>query len=86
MDVAFSRDTDEKVYVQHRMLEHSKELFEWLEQGASLYVCGDEKNMAHDVQNTLIDIIEKEGNMVREKAEAYVADMQQQKRYQRDVY
>jgi sulfite reductase (NADPH) flavoprotein alpha-component len=86
MDVAFSRDTDEKVYVQHRMLEHSKELFEWLEQGASLYVCGDEKNMAHDVQNTLIDIIEKEGNMVREKAEAYIADMQQQKRYQRDVY
>ncbi|MGG3450532.1 assimilatory sulfite reductase (NADPH) flavoprotein subunit [Domibacillus aminovorans] len=86
MDVAFSRDTDEKVYVQHRMLEHSKELFEWLEQGASLYVCGDEKNMAHDVQNTLIDIIEKEGNMSREKAEAYVADMQQQKRYQRDVY
>lgn len=86
MDVAFSRDADEKVYVQHRMLEHSKELFEWLEQGASLYVCGDEKNMAHDVQNTLIDIIEKEGNMVREKAEAYVADMQQQKRYQRDVY
>jgi sulfite reductase (NADPH) flavoprotein alpha-component len=85
-DVAFSRDTDEKVYVQHRMLEHSKELFEWLEQGASLYVCGDEKNMAHDVQNTLIDIIEKEGNMSREKAEAYVADMQQQKRYQRDVY
>lgn len=86
MDVAFSRDADEKVYVQHRMLEHSKELFEWLEQGASLYVCGDEKNMAHDVQNTLIDIIEKEGNMVREKAEAYVAEMQQQKRYQRDVY
>ena len=86
MDVAFSRDADEKVYVQHRMLEHSKELFEWLEQGASLYICGDEKNMAHDVQNTLIDIIEKEGNMVREKAEAYVADMQQQKRYQRDVY
>lgn len=86
MDVAFSRDTDEKVYVQHRMLEHSKELFEWLEQGASLYVCGDEKNMAHDVQNTLINIIEKEGNMNREKAEAYVADMQQQKRYQRDVY
>jgi sulfite reductase (NADPH) flavoprotein alpha-component len=85
-DVAFSRDTDEKVYVQHRMLEHSKELFEWLEQGASLYVCGDEKNMAHDVQNTLIDIIEKEGNMSREKAEAYVADMQQKKRYQRDVY
>jgi sulfite reductase (NADPH) flavoprotein alpha-component len=86
MDVAFSRDTDEKVYVQHRMLEHSKELFEWLEEGAAVYICGDEKNMAHDVHNTLIEIIEKEGGMGREKAEDYLADMQQQKRYQRDVY
>ena len=49
MDVAFSRDTDEKVYVQHRMLEHSKELFEWLQEGAAVYICGDEKHMAHDV-------------------------------------
>ena len=86
MDVAFSRDTDEKVYVQHRMLEQSKELFEWLQEGASVYICGDEKNMAHDVHNTLIEIIEKEGSMSRENAEAYLADMQQQKRYQRDVY
>jgi len=86
MDVAFSRDTDEKVYVQHRMLEHSKELFEWLQEGATVYICGDEKNMAHDVHNTLIEIIEKEGGMSREKAEDYLAGMQQQKRYQRDVY
>ncbi|MFS0881420.1 assimilatory sulfite reductase (NADPH) flavoprotein subunit [Bacillus sp. 7586-K] len=86
MDVAFSRDTEEKVYVQHRMQEHSKELFEWLQEGAVVYICGDEKNMAHDVHNTLIEIIEKEGKMSREKAEAYLADMQQQKRYQRDVY
>lgn len=86
LDVAFSRDTAEKVYVQHRMLENSKELFEWLEEGAHLYICGDEKHMAHDVHNTLIDIIEKEGGLSREKAEEYVAEMQQQKRYQRDVY
>ncbi|MGM0875676.1 MAG: assimilatory sulfite reductase (NADPH) flavoprotein subunit [Bacillota bacterium] len=86
MDVAFSRDTEEKVYVQHRMLEHSKELFKWLQEGAAVYICGDEKNMAHDVHNTLIDIIEIEGGMSREKAEAYLADMQQHKRYQRDVY
>ncbi|EIJ81764.1 sulfite reductase flavoprotein alpha-subunit [Bacillus methanolicus PB1] len=86
MDVAFSRDTDEKVYVQHRMLEHSKELFEWLQEGAVVYICGDEKNMAHDVHNTLLEIIEKEGGMSREKAEDYLAGMQQQKRYQRDVY
>ncbi len=86
MDVAFSRDTDEKVYVQNRMLEHSPELFEWLQEGAAVYICGDEKNMAHDVHNTLIAIIENEGGMSREKAEDYLANMQQQKRYQRDVY
>ncbi|MCS0653652.1 assimilatory sulfite reductase (NADPH) flavoprotein subunit [Cytobacillus firmus] len=86
VDVAFSRDDDEKVYVQHRMQENSRELFQWLEQGAAVYICGDEKNMAHDVHNTLIDIIEKEGGMSREQAEEYLADMQKNKRYQRDVY
>ena len=86
MDVAFSRDTAEKVYVQHRMLEHSKELFEWLQQGAFVYICGDKKNMAQDVHNTLLEIIEKEGGMNREKAEEYLADLKQQQRYQRDVY
>jgi len=86
LDVAFSRDTNQKVYVQHRMHEQSKELFQWLQDGAVVYICGDEKHMAHDVHQTLIDIIEKEGSMSREQAEAYLADMQQQKRYQRDVY
>ncbi|WP_226666395.1 assimilatory sulfite reductase (NADPH) flavoprotein subunit [Metabacillus litoralis] len=86
MDVAFSRDTEEKVYVQHRMEENSKELFEWLQQGAVVYICGDEKHMAHDVHETLISIIEKEGGLSRDKAENYLADMQQNKRYQRDVY
>ncbi|MFC4100335.1 assimilatory sulfite reductase (NADPH) flavoprotein subunit [Paenibacillus xanthanilyticus] len=86
MDVAFSRDTDEKVYVQHRMLQHSKELYAWLEQGASFYICGDEKNMAKDVHRTLLEIIETEGGKSREEAENYLASMQQSKRYQRDVY
>ncbi|MBI0580857.1 assimilatory sulfite reductase (NADPH) flavoprotein subunit [Neobacillus cucumis] len=86
LDVAFSRDTEEKVYVQHRMLEQSKELFEWLEKGAVVYICGDEKHMAHDVHNTFIEIIAKEGGLSREKAEEYLTEMQQQKRYQRDVY
>ncbi|KMY50205.1 assimilatory sulfite reductase (NADPH) flavoprotein subunit [Peribacillus loiseleuriae] len=86
MDVAFSRDGDNKAYVQHRMLEHSRELFEWLEEGAYFYVCGDEKNMAHDVHNILIEIIQKEGGMSRELAEQYLASLQQKKRYQRDVY
>ncbi|GLB59562.1 assimilatory sulfite reductase (NADPH) flavoprotein subunit [Cytobacillus sp. NCCP-133] len=86
MDVAFSRDSEEKVYVQHRMQENSKELYQWLDEGAAVYICGDEKNMAHDVHNTLIDIIEKEGSMSREQAAAYLSDMQKNKRYQRDVY
>lgn len=86
MNIAFSRDKAEKVYVQHRMLEHSKELFEWLEEGAVLYICGDEKHMAHDVHQTLLAIIQKEGQMSLEQAEEYVAAMKQNKRYQRDVY
>lgn len=86
MDVAFSRDTDKKVYVQHRMLEKSRDLFQWLQEGAYLYVCGDEKHMAHDVHTTLGTILEQEGGMSPEEAGAYLADLQQQKRYQRDVY
>jgi sulfite reductase (NADPH) flavoprotein alpha-component len=86
VDVAFSRDTAEKVYVQHRMLEQSKDLFQWLEQGAFVYICGDEKKMAHDVHDTLLAIIETEGKMSREEASEYLANLQQQKRYQRDVY
>ncbi|SIR97615.1 sulfite reductase (NADPH) alpha subunit [Peribacillus simplex] len=86
MDVAFSRDTDEKVYVQNRMREHSGELYGWLQEGAAVYICGDEKNMAHDVHNTLIEIIEKEGNMSHADAQAYLEELQQNKRYQRDVY
>lgn len=86
MDVAFSRDSEEKVYVQHRMKEQSKELYEWLQQGAAVYICGDEQHMAHDVHQALLDIIQEEGGMSREKAESFLADMQQKKRYQRDVY
>ncbi|WP_419893725.1 assimilatory sulfite reductase (NADPH) flavoprotein subunit [Oceanobacillus kimchii] len=86
MDVAFSRDSADKVYVQHRMLEHSKELYQWLQDGANIYVCGDEKHMAHDVHQTLSTIIQKEGCFSIEEAEAYLTDMRKQKRYQRDVY
>ena len=86
MDVAFSRDTDKKVYVQHRMLEKSKELYQWLQEGASVYVCGDEKRMAHDVHAALASIIEREGGFSPEEAAEYLSRMQQDKRYQRDVY
>jgi sulfite reductase (NADPH) flavoprotein alpha-component len=86
LDTAWSRDTAEKVYVQNKMLENSKELFEWLENGAYFYVCGDKQRMAKDVHNMLIDVIEKEGMMTHEAAEAYLNDMKKQGRYQRDVY
>ncbi|PYI51942.1 assimilatory sulfite reductase (NADPH) flavoprotein subunit [Paenibacillus flagellatus] len=86
MDVAFSRDTDKKVYVQHRMLEKSKELYRWIQEGACVYVCGDEKRMAHDVHAALATILEQEGGLSPEEAAEYLLRMQQQKRYQRDVY
>ncbi|MDF2722393.1 MAG: subunit alpha of sulfite reductase [Paenibacillus sp.] len=86
MDVAFSRDTDQKVYVQHRMLEHSRELYAWLQEGAHVYVCGDEKKMAHDVHAALLTILEQEGGLSSEEAVEYMLRLQQQKRYQRDVY
>ncbi|WP_163526511.1 assimilatory sulfite reductase (NADPH) flavoprotein subunit [Halobacillus ihumii] len=86
MDVAFSRDTSEKVYVQHRMREKSRDLYQWLQAGAVLYVCGDEKYMAKDVEAVLLTILQQEGNMNKEEAETYLADLRKQKRYQRDVY
>ena len=86
MDVAFSRDTEEKVYVQHRLLEHSQDVYHWLEEGAVLYICGDKDKMAHDVESTLLDIIEKESGKTREQAQSFLNELKQQKRYQRDVY
>jgi sulfite reductase (NADPH) flavoprotein alpha-component len=86
MNAAFSRDTERKVYVQHRMQEYSRELFRWLEDGSNVYVCGDEKHMAHDVHATLLQIIEQEGGKGSAEAAAYLADLQTSGRYQRDVY
>ena len=86
LDVAFSRDTNKKVYVQHRMLEHGEEIYQWLQDGAHVYVCGDEKQMAHDVQAALLTIISQYGGKSPEMAAADLAELQQQGRYQRDVY
>lgn len=86
LDVAFSRDQKEKVYVQDRMRENSKELYQWLEQGASFYVCGDASRMATDVDVALHDIIEKEGSLSKDEAAAYVKKLKDDKRYLRDVY
>ncbi len=86
IDVAFSRDSEQKIYVQQRMQERAKELFEWIETGAHLYVCGDEKRMAKDVHETLISIISEQGKLSEEAAKEYINKLKQEKRYQRDVY
>lgn len=86
LDVAFSRDQPEKIYVQNRMNENAAELYAWLEEGAHFYVCGDALRMASDVHETLISIVQKHGGKSRDAAEAYVEDLRKTKRYQRDVY
>jgi len=86
LDVAFSRDQPEKVYVQNKICEKAKELYAWLQEGAHFYVCGDANRMANDVHEALLTVIEKEGALSREAAEEYVAGMKKEKRYQRDVY
>jgi sulfite reductase (NADPH) flavoprotein alpha-component len=86
LDVAFSRDQPEKVYVQNRMIERGADLYAWLEEGAHFYVCGDANRMAHDVHEALIAIVENHGALTRDNAEAYVENLKKSKRYQRDVY
>jgi sulfite reductase (NADPH) flavoprotein alpha-component len=86
LDTAFSRDQAKKVYVQDRMQERSRELFEWLERGAYFYVCGDASRMAKDVELALLDTIAKGANCTLEMAQEYLSNMKKQKRYQRDVY
>ncbi len=86
LDVAFSRDQPEKVYVQDRMIEQADELYQWLEEGAHFYVCGDANRMACDVHQALLTVVEIQAGISREAAEAYVEDLKKAKRYQRDVY
>ena len=86
LDTAFSRDQHNKVYVQDKMQEQAAELFQWLERGASFYVCGDATRMAKDVETALLDVIAKGSNGTLEHAAEYLATMKKQKRYQRDVY
>lgn len=86
LSLAFSRDQKEKVYVQHKMLEHAKELFRWLEEGAFLYVCGDAQHMAKDVEKMLHMIVMEEGAMGEAEAHEYIKRLRKEKRYLRDVY
>lgn len=86
LDLAFSRDQEHKIYVQDRMLEQAPELWRWLQDGASIYVCGDAKHMARDVDATLHAIVERQGGLTREAASEYVQQLKDQHRYHRDVY
>jgi sulfite reductase (NADPH) flavoprotein alpha-component len=86
VDVAFSRDQPEKIYVQQRLREAGKELFEWLSNGAYFYVCGDATAMAPDVNAALIDVVKTHGKLDADDAQAWVADLTADGRYLRDVY
>ncbi|ELL9332426.1 assimilatory sulfite reductase (NADPH) flavoprotein subunit [Vibrio fluvialis] len=86
LDVAFSRDQHEKVYVQHRVLEQADQVWQWLQDGAYVYICGDATRMAKDVHEALIVVAQQQGGLSREKAEEYFNELRKAKRYQRDVY
>lgn len=83
---AWSRDQQEKVYVQHKIREEAATLWQWLQNGAHVYVCGDASKMAKDVEQALLEIIAQQGGLSAEDAEEYLDDLRQERRYQRDVY
>lgn len=86
LDLAFSRDTQEKIYVQHRLYEQRKSIWSWLQDGAYFYVCGDAENMAKAVEATMLQIIREEGGLKEDEARAYLRELRQAKRYLTDVY
>jgi sulfite reductase (NADPH) flavoprotein alpha-component len=86
LELAFSRDQADKIYVQHRMQENAAELWQWLEEGAHFYVCGDAKRMAKDVEDTLLSIAVARGGKSDGAAKTWLAGLAKSGRYQRDVY
>ncbi|MGA2219530.1 MAG: hypothetical protein ABSG51_15680 [Terracidiphilus sp.] len=86
LDTAFSRDQDCKIYVQDRMLEQAHTFWSWLQEGASVYVCGDASRMAKDVHAAILTIVAAQGGMSTEAAEEYVNSLMELDRYHRDVY
>ena len=86
LDVAFSRDQQKKIYVQDRLRQNAEQVWQWLEQGAYFYVCGDMSRMAKEVELVLLQVIEQQGNKTQDQAKDYLKQMKQQARYQRDVY
>ena len=86
LSTSFSRDQQQKEYVQHALLANSKEIFQWIEKGAYFYICGDAQNMAKDVEATLIALIKQEGSFSDEETKAYFKALKTSKRYLTDVY
>ncbi|MDW4248518.1 assimilatory sulfite reductase (NADPH) flavoprotein subunit [Staphylococcus saprophyticus] len=86
LDLAFSRETENKIYVQHRIEENRAEFYKWIQAGATIYLCGNKDEMASGVHESLIKVLIKEGNMDETEAEAYLTEMIKNQRYQRDVY
>ena len=86
LNVAFSRDQKEKTYVQHKMFQHGKELFDWLNNGASIYICGKKEPMSVDVEDAIMQIVQKCGNKNIEEAVQFVEGLKEEERYLKDVY
>ena len=86
LDLAWSRDQEEKVYVQHKMLERGAELWNWIQEGALFYVCGDASRMAKDVDQALRTIAQEHGSMSEEDSAVWIKSLQKEKRYLKDVY
>ncbi|MBC7720990.1 MAG: sulfite reductase, partial [Pedobacter sp.] len=86
ISLAFSRDQQEKMYVQHRMLEQAKELYEWIESGAIIYLAGTKNPMGKDVEHTLVQIIKEQGNKTNEEAAQYFEKMKDELRFMEDLY
>lgn len=86
LDVAFSRDGAQKVYVQHKLLQKGAKVWAYLQQGAFVYICGDGAHMAKDVHQALFEIVQQHGGLSAEDAETYLDDLRAAKRYQKDVY
>jgi sulfite reductase (NADPH) flavoprotein alpha-component len=86
ISLAFSRDQEEKIYVQDRMMEQSSAFYEWLEEGAVVYISGTKDPMSKDVEKTILEIIEKKGNKTAIEASEYLENLKKEGRFQKDVY
>ena len=86
LDTAFSRDQERKIYVQDRIREKAKEFNSWLENGASIYICGQKNPMSQDVEKAIVEVIAKERSISESEAQQILEELENQGKYQKDVY